>query len=337
MAVGEWIPTGPLTAGMRILTNFERFPAQWTSDSGVTAVIKSARTSDEFIRQLGDFDVFLVNSDLNLLYRLCLHLRLPRWRQKRLIAVDLVLGRPKGIKAEIRSWVVKQLFSRVDWFINYFKYSEGYEKIYGITPRRSKFVHFKPNLRHRLEVRHNPDGDYILCFGRSRRDYDTFFRAVARLPYPAAIPAPDFVQLKRHGSRFTVPLDQLPPQVKLLPDDGSQDTMVRIISEAKVVVLPLIPDNLLAGISVYLDAMLLGKCVIMTEGAGSSDVLTKEALFVRPGDDIALSNAIRSVWENDQLRNDTARYGYEHALSLGGEPELYQRILAALAEDNPGR
>jgi glycosyltransferase involved in cell wall biosynthesis len=315
---------------LRILTNFERFPESWTVPEGEHGTARIARTFDEFVNGLGAADVLLLNGDVALVYRLCLYFALFPWKRRTLIAVDLVLGYPDTPLARLQCVVKKALLRGVDHFINYFKYSDGYARFYGITSARSSFVHFKPNIRHRHETVPVYDGEYVLCFGRSRRDYDTFFRAVAELPFPAAIPEPNFAQLNANGSRFTYRLDRLPPNVTLLKDDKTPEAMIRAISGARIVALPIVKNNLLAGVSVYLDAMLLGKCVIITEGAGSSDVLTDEALFVSAGDAAMLARTIRLAWEDDELRLRTARSGYRHAASLGGEPELRLRILNAI-------
>ena len=316
---------------MRIVTNFDRFPAQWTTAGGASGTSAIAHSYAEFVERLPQCDLALVNGDVALVYKLCARAAALPWRHKPLVAVDLVLGRPEDASARAACLLKKALLGRVDHFINYFKRSDGYARFYGITPERSSFIPFKPNLRHRFDTPADPEGEYILCFGRSRRDYDTFFGAVERLPYPAAIPRPDFAELRRHGSHFSRGLDRLPAQVKLLDDDGSAEAMIRIIQGARLVALPIVAGNLLAGVGVYLNAMLLGKCVIVTEGAGASDVLTDEALFVPPGDAEKLAETLRRAWEDDALRLGTAQSGYRHALSLGGEPELFQRVLESVA------
>jgi glycosyltransferase involved in cell wall biosynthesis len=82
-----------------------------------------------------------------------------------------------------------------------------------------------------------------------------------------------------------------------------------------------------SGISTALNAMLLGKCVIGSEGPGISDVFSDELLTVPPEDPLALAEIIERAWTNEDLRTKTATAGNRHALSLGGEPELYQRII----------
>jgi glycosyltransferase involved in cell wall biosynthesis len=315
---------------MQILTNFERFPAAWRVSTGESGTARQASHFEDFLPHLSETSLILINCDVSLVYRFCAHfLKLPGSR-KPIVAVDLVLRKPEGFSSGLATIGKKLMLSRVDHFINYFKESEGYRKYYGITPDRSSFVHFKPNIRYRYNPETNRDGDYILCFGKSRRDYDTFFRAAARIPYPCAILQPNLGELRKHGSRFTFSLDELPPNVTVLADDGTEQSMIRAMESAKVVALPIIKQNIQpAGISVYLNAMYLHKCVIITHGAGSSDVLTDEALFVPTEDVDTLARAMRSAWEDDRLRAATAEKAYRHAASLGGEPELHQRVLEA--------
>ncbi len=312
---------------MRIITNFERFPERWSVSTGESGTARTLKGFGAFLREAPGCDLILVNCDVRLTLGLCAWFTAFPWKRRPLVAVDLVLGRPGTRFARVLTWGKRLLLRRVGHFVNYFRQSEGYARWYGITPERSSFIHFKPNLRYRHESQPEPGGEYVLCFGRSRRDYDTFLRAVSTLPYPAAIPRPDFEALARHGSRLTFPLDALPANVKVLDDDGSEESMIHILQGARIVALPMVASNLLAGVGVYLNAMYLGKCVIITEGAGASDVLRDEALFVPAESPDALAAAIRRVWEDDALRGETAEKGYRHAVSIGGEPELRQRVL----------
>jgi glycosyltransferase involved in cell wall biosynthesis len=153
------------------------------------------------------------------------------------------------------------------------------------------------------------------------------------LPFSGAIPAPDFPSLRVHDSRFTRPLDRLPANVRILEDDGSQQTMIRAIEGARVVALPVLRSTIAAsGISVYMNAMLLGRPVVISNGPGVSDVLTDQAVMVPPEDPPALREAIARVWGDDALRARLVDSGRKYALSLGGEPELRARVLeSALA------
>src|SRR5258708_22338105 len=57
-----------------------------------------------------------------------------------------------------------------------------------------------------------------------------------------------------------------------------------------------------AGIGVYIEAMALRKCVIISSGLGVGDVLTDQAVLVPPGDPSELRSAIVRMWSDDALR-----------------------------------
>lgn len=325
-------PTAARTAGLRIVTNFERFEPEWQLPTGENGTAAWARSFADFRAQLAHADVLLVNCDVGLVLRLCAYFLAFPWRRKSLVAVDLVLRKPRSGTARAAALVKKLLFQRVDHFIHYFRDLSGYSRWYGITPERSSFVPFKPNLRYRYEPRTDVmEGDYVLCLGRSQRDYDTFLQAMASLPYPGAMPRPDFDVLRPHESRFSWPLERIPKNVRMLDDDGSQQAMIRALEGARIVALPILSSTLAAsGISVYLNAMLLNKPVVISAGPGVSDVLQQEAVMVSPEDPAALAEAIARLWEDDELRARTAEAGHRYALSLGGEPELRRRILEAV-------
>jgi glycosyltransferase involved in cell wall biosynthesis len=277
---------------------------------------------------LRDSDLVVVNG-LEMTLRLCKLFTVAPFLQRPLVAVDVVLRKPDSARRLLNALVTRRLLKQVDYFLHYFRDLHGYEKYFGVTPERSGYVPFKPNLRHRAEINPNADGEYVLCIGQSVRDYETFFDAVSGLPCPAAIPAPDFRELRRHRSRFTRGLGGVPTNVRVLEDDKSEECLLRIVSGARLVVLPILRSSLCAsGIGMYLNSMLLGKCVVLSRGPGASDVLTDQAIMVEPEDPDALARAIRCAWDDDILRKKTAAAGYAYAISLGGEPELCDRVLA---------
>lgn len=317
---------------MHVVTNFPRFPERWQSGN-ISGTAAYAETLDQFTQQGSGADVLLVNCDASLTLALCRH----RWpaqpRRPRLASVDIVLRAPSRPIDLFPALFKRYLLRKVDLFVNYFTDLRGYEALYGISPARSAFVPFKPNLRHRVDVPPSSEGDAVLCLGRSMRDYDSFFTAMERLPHPAIIPRPDFAQLTAHRSRFTRPLDRLPSNVTVVDDDGSEESLVRLLLRARVVALPILRRTICAsGLSIYLNAMLLGKCVVLTNGPGVSDILTDgQAILAPPEKPLELARAIDQAWRDDALRHRTAESGHRYALSLGGEPELRQRIIDVVA------
>jgi len=254
-----------------------------------------------------------------------------------LVSVDLVLRKSYNLRSAITLRVKRLLLRRFNHHIHYFRNLEAYTQVYGITPEKSSFVPFKANLKFDDELPADGNGKYVLCFGQSMRDFDTFFDAMEKLEYPAAIPEPDFASLRKNGSKFTRPLNKIPPNVQLLPDDKGAEAQKRMLRDARMVVLPILKTNMVAsGIGTSLNSMLAGKCVIGTEGPGMSDVFRTEMLLAPPEDPEALARMIRQSWEDGTLRQRTAEAGQRFAKSLGGEPELYQRIIdAVLAWSRP--
>jgi len=80
--------------------------------------------------------------------------------------------------------------------------------------------------------------------------------------------------------------------------------------------------------SVY-NAMLMGKCVIVTEGPASNGLFTDEVITAPPEDADGLAAAIRRAWEDRALRERTAGRGYALAYSLGGAADYRARLLQA--------
>ncbi len=194
------------------------------------------------------------------------------------------------------------LLARVDHFIHYFKDIAGY-KPFGVRADRSSYVPFKVNIF----GTQSPEiglGEYVFTMGVSLRDYDTFIRAVATLPFPAAIPEFSFQHFEGRDTAFRWTKENVPRNLTLLRDTGDKRDLVRNMAAARVVVIPISKSSLCAsGISTYLDAMYLGKCVIITEGPGASDLLTDQAILVPAEDPAALSEAIRRAWQDDALRD----------------------------------
>ncbi|MCI0628017.1 MAG: glycosyltransferase family 1 protein, partial [Acidobacteria bacterium] len=79
--------------------------------------------------------------------------------------------------------------------------------------------------------------------------------------------------------------------------------------------------------SVYLLAMGLRKCVIITEGPATRGLLTDEAIIVPQSDPAALADAIRRAWDDDDLRERTANAGRRYAERLQGEARLLADIV----------
>jgi glycosyltransferase involved in cell wall biosynthesis len=312
---------------LRILTNFMNSPESVVSPSGNQVMLLRCETWPEVRRLLDSVDLVIIDCRDTLIYKLAGYKLLRPWRKKPLIAVDLVLRRPIKLRHKLSAVLKRLLFTRVDHFIHYFTDISGYTRHFGISAARSSYVPFKVNIS---DVQLPPEEireEYVFTMGVSLRDYDSFIRAISELPYPAAIPEFSFENFEGRDRSWGWTKDNVPRNLTILPDSGTRADLVRNLARARLVVIPTQASSLCAsGISSYLSAMYLGKCVISTAGPGASDVLTDQALLVAPHDVTALKIAITRAWEDEALRRETAEIGRRYAASLGGEAELLQRI-----------
>jgi glycosyltransferase involved in cell wall biosynthesis len=310
----------------------------WQTAGGVSGRAVQVNSLGEFLKHSRRADFVIINCDVTLAMKLAgLYMLLP-WLRRPVLAHDVVLRKPQTLRSRMLAPVKRFLLGRIDHFTLYFRDLAGYSRYFGIGPDRVSYVAGKVNLRYRYEYKVGAEGGYVLCFGRSERDYDTFFEAMELVPdIPAAIPPPRFDAFRQHASRFTRGLAELPGNVRIVDDDGSPQSLIRVIEGARLVVLPTVAARIApSGIGTYLNAMIMGKCVILSEGVSTSDVLLDgEALLVPPEDPKALAAMIRRAWQDDGLRETTAGKGRRYAESCGGEPELRQRVLEAAVAHLP--
>lgn len=245
----------------------------------------------------------------------------------KVVAVDFILSRPQGWKQTVVVRLKGLLLRKVDRFILHFKDTSEYERIYGIPPAKCVFVPFKVNYWEKMlqEDRSFQTEEYVFTAGRSYRDFPTFIEAMRRVDYPGLLLYEEAALLKR--SATDVDLSNLPANLAAAKNEGEQ-SWVDYIRRAKIVVVPLLPSTMYApGLSLYLMAMAMNKCVIVTEGLATRGMLTDEAVIVAPKDPGAMAAAIASVWNDDALRHKTAAAGRRYAERCGGESRLLADIV----------
>ncbi len=233
----------------------------------------------------------------------------------------------KNIKSTIKKTIKKLLFLSVDYFLVMHKYTLPYEKIYGISKSKIKYIPFKANVYDSLS-RYNPlDHGYILSCGASHRDYGCLIEALKNTVLPLTIVMPD-PSLASYHNTFLFDNSDLPSNIRIEYSDFDPFRWNKKIAESKFVVIPINKDSIQpAGISVYLSAMALGKAVVITEGASTIGLIDNErAVLVPPNDPIELRHAIEKLYFDDDLRERLAVSGRDYALSLQGNERLNREI-----------
>lgn len=273
-------------------------------------------------------DVILLDGNPPCLWLLCLLRWLWPFSRCRLVSVDIMFVKPTTRRQKLASWIMRILLCRVDHFIHYFKDLTGYKRYFGVGPERSSFVPFKVNSWECVppEEELSADGDFIFTGGRSLRDIGTFLEAMRRVPYPGALLYHDLPRMAENGTPLD--LSRLPGNVRAVEDDGSADSWLEQMRRARIVVLTTLPSSIRAiGVTSYLMAMAMKKCVIITDGPATRGILTDQAILVPAGDPAALAEAIDRVWNDPDLRERTARNGRAYAEQLGGTERLFRDIL----------
>lgn len=288
------------------------FPNRW---SRLWKTYWSARKSDHLVI---DFDVWDLAA-LRMLFTIF------GGRKCRVTTVDLFIGNPARRDLGFIRWCVRG----VDRMLIYFRDTEAFERLLDTPASKFYYVPFKINGIELIRSMKPSEDGYIFCGGRSRRDFRTLFDAVRDLPYPVKVVTSDEASMRPHGS--TMQGLTVPANVEIIRRDSEQPFFLECMSHATLVALPLVTDTMTqAGIGVCIQAMALGKCVVISKGLGVKDVLTDQAVMVEPRDAAGLKAAIVAQWSNSDSRRGYARRGYEYATRLGGEDELYSNILRAL-------
>ena len=105
----------------------------------------------------------------------------------------------------------------------------------------------------------------------------------------------------------------------------------------KPVVIPVISGVIQpAGISAYLETMILGEPVVITRGASTEGTLQVDlSVTGPPGDAQALRDAVRRVWNDDALRQRLPDNGRQYKLSLGDHERLLADLRSAIHRQCP--
>ncbi len=251
----------------------------------------------------------------------------------KLISADLVLRAPRSWWQFILARTRRVLLKRVDLFILNHRDFSGYERFYGIDKHRVKYVPFKVNALH-LVRQHDPvEGEYVFSAGVTLRDWTTLAKAVSGLDIRLHILTANQEYIRRTGLRATPPRrEAFHGDVEFIPHDGNPESWVAHMAGAKFVVLAISPLSINAsGISTYLCAMALRKCVIITEGPSTRGILDEHtSVIVPPSDPDALRRAIIRVDSDADFRRRIAGGGYRYAMSCGDVSRLHRDFIACI-------
>lgn len=245
---------------------------------------------------------------------------------------DTLLKKPSTLKARVFAKIERLLFRFVDRFLAVHKDVSPYTSHYGIPGHKFYYVPFKANNFQRLESIRVRDEGYIFSGGASYRDYQCLIEASRGIEFPVKIVMPKTERAQFHNT--IDPQGKIPYHVSIVRHDGNHKTWDDLMGGATLVVIPIVQDCIQpAGISVYLEAMALGKPVIISRGVSTNGLIDESmAGLYTPGNAVELAEKIRAMLDSHELRERIAANGRRYALSLQDENRLSRDLqVAALA------
>jgi glycosyltransferase involved in cell wall biosynthesis len=176
--------------------------------------------------------------------------------------------------------------------------------------------------------------EIVFSAGSTMRDFDTLVRAVIGTDIPVRIGASLVVVLR--GLKIAAvdvgsELDR-PPNVQV---ESMEPLQVRAgYAAAQVVVVPLLPCDIDAGVNVVLEAMAMGRPVIVTRTAGQIDVIDDgvNGYYVDPGDPLALRSKIEAIRADPRAAEAVGRRARAYVEDHHSLEDFVQRVQASVRE-----
>ena len=248
---------------------------------------------------------------------------------------DTNLRRPESVRERLLALIKRVLFRAVDGFLVMHKDTSAYSEWFGISEDKFRYVPFKANNFEFAGQVPTSDGNYIFAGGASYRDVNCLIDAVRDLAMPVrlVLPPEDVARI-HHTPSIKGPV---PEHVTVIRQFGMRESWNELLANSTIVVVPVIDRCIQpAGISVYLEAMALGKPVVISRGPSTNGLISEDiAGLYRAGDSKDLGRALRKMIENAEYRARIAERGRQYALSLGGADRLSKDLQAIMLEGRP--
>lgn len=183
----------------------------------------------------------------------------------------------------------------------------------GMSPERVHFVYDKVDHHFFVPQKDVREGDYVLAVGQEQRDYQTLLRAVVGTGLRLIVVA---------SSPWSTSEIDLAGDVNVEVHSRIPYTELRALyASARVVAVPLFDVDYAAGVNAALEAMSMGKPLIMSKTSGIEDYIvpSETGLYVTPGDADELHDAIHALWDTpgERLRlGKNARQAVEEGMNL---------------------
>lgn len=248
--------------------------------------------------------------------------RLLHLKKQNYLAIDTFIYKPRG--GQLGKFYYKYIKWSVDnkYVDKIICYSSSEPKLYSkvLDMPISKFC-FVPLGIERIKGVESSKGDYIFTTGRSNRDYDFLIDAMNGANMKVEIACSGY---EYHGISNT-------SNVEIMQNCYGKE-MLQVLANSFCVVIPLKDTHISSGQLVILQAMQLGKPVIVTENDTAKDYIknSKNGYIIKKEKDVLL-DTIKTLKDNDLLYNNisqNARATFEKEFSLSGlATNIWDKIL----------
>ena len=162
-----------------------------------------------------------------------------------------------------------------------------------LPPERFVFVPLSAELPAGAAWAEQPDAPYIVALGTANRDYALLAEAAGQLGYPTIIVA---------GQHATAHIE--PPPCVSFRSGLTLAQCHQLALHSRINVIPIADVDAPSGQVTVIESMMRGVPLVATACAGTNDYIADgvDGILVPPKDVPAMVSALRTVWENAELR-----------------------------------
>ena len=299
-----------------------------TADTPARMALEIIKQTVKVLRKGQKYDIIFSSAIANILPMACLQTLLHRQKPK-IVAIDISTPRvPTALRHFIRfpvrsiSRIICFTTAQQDWWLKELHFS------------KATFVQLGIDYDYVELHRSSSIEDYIFTAGRISRDFKTLIKALVDVPARVVIVSGKDPISGRTGLEGI----QLPRSCEVYYEVPFE-RYLELMAKSKLVVIPLENKGYAAGQKVLLEAMALGKPIVVTKTTGTVDYVDdgKTAIFVRPSDEIDLMEKIRLLWRDRALTKrlgEKAMEAAETRFNIKATAEMIYKIVEqCLLED----
>lgn len=192
---------------------------------------------------------------------------------------------------------------------------------------------FKPEI--------NPVDDFILCVGDADRDDETLVKAFMNLPIKLIRVSDESKVLERVGALIEAGLKHSNLKEKFVLLHGVSDLQLKkLYAKSRIVVVPIRRhSDQPAGLTALLEAMAMGKDVVVTKGLATEDYVIngETGIVINPGDADQLKSAILELLDDDlkcKKLGSNARRSVEEKFALKRSTKKLANLLQSIINES---